>query len=93
VSQGTGLAAGFAQRYGKPVRVIDVAADDAASITAAWLERLVAQLGDHLMLGIGGPRESEAPGIYARARVVLDSVLARAPFAVSAADRRSGSGP
>jgi hypothetical protein len=93
VSKGTGLAAEFAQRYGKPVRVVDVAADEAAAITTAWLEGLVAQLGDHLVLGIGGPRESEVPSIYARARALLDSVLARAPFAVSAADRRSGSGP
>jgi len=92
VSKGTSLAGEFAQRYGKPVPVIDVAADDAAAITLAWLEEQVARLGDHLVLGIGGPRESEAPGIYARARALLDGVLARAPFAVSA-DRRSGSAP
>jgi hypothetical protein len=92
VSKGTGLAGEFAQRYDKPVRVIDVAAADAAAITLAWLEEQVARLGDHLVLGIGGPRESEAPGIYARARALLDGVLARAPFVVSA-DQRSGSAP
>jgi hypothetical protein len=40
-------------------------------------ERIGAWLGDHpsiRVLGIGGPRESEAPGIY-RATLALLSVL------------------
>ena len=31
-----------------------------------------------MTLGIGGPRESEAPGIYERARVLIAAILDRA---------------
>jgi hypothetical protein len=75
VSGGTLLADRMTERYGKPLLVLDLAASDASVRAAAWLAAQVAQFGDGLRLGIGGPRESEAPGIYAQARSLLDALL------------------
>ncbi len=57
--------------YGKPLLVLDIGAADAAMRTRAWLDKLLAPRGDvtPVHLAIGGPRESEAPGIYRKARV------------------------
>jgi len=94
VSKGTGLATEFAARYSKPLAMIDLDGADAAARAIAWLDVQFSHAGDRLELGIGGPRESEAPGIYARARGLLDALLARAPFvSVTPAHRRSGSAP
>lgn len=70
-SKGTGVALGCAEAYRKPQIVIDLDAGDAVTRALAWF-------GDSegpLALCIGGPRESEAPGIYAKARDFLRSVL------------------
>lgn len=71
VSAGTRLALDCAEQYGKPHLVLDV--DDPAALTlgAAWLTKLK----DGGALCIGGPRESEAPGIYAAARALLEGLL------------------
>lgn len=65
-SRGTALARELAQRYGKPLLVIDLDESETAARAGRWLEGLVkAQPADRVFaLGIGGPRESEAPGIY-----------------------------
>ena len=75
VSKGTTLADELAGRYRRPVLVIDLNEADAGARAAAWLDQQVATFGDALALGIGGPRESEAPGIYERAKAFLAGVL------------------
>jgi Circularly permutated YpsA SLOG family len=77
VSGGTKLASEFAERYRQPALTIDPSAPDARSRTAAWLDAQLATFGHDLVLGIGGPRESEAPGMYARAFAFLRNVLDR----------------
>jgi hypothetical protein len=73
VSGGTVLAEKLAAQFGKPLLVADVGAANASERVSAWLGPLLAaHPGDALFrLAVGGPRESEAKGIYGRARVVL----------------------
>ena len=40
-----------------------------------WLKARLAETGPEMRLAIGGPRESEAPGICARAKAVINAVL------------------
>ncbi|MEZ5786081.1 MAG: putative molybdenum carrier protein [Xanthobacteraceae bacterium] len=81
VSQGTALTGELAVRYGKPLLVIDVSASDAATRATTWLAALPAAHASDtpFRLAIGGPRESEAPGIYGKARRVLGEVVGRPP--------------
>jgi Circularly permutated YpsA SLOG family len=69
VSGGKQLANATADDLGKPCLVLDVAAPDSGERLRAWLAEVPA------VLGIGGPRESEAPGIYEKARALLAAVL------------------
>jgi len=77
VSGGTVMAETLAAQYGKPQMVIDVSRADAAALLRAWLDPLrAAHMADGpFKLAIGGPRESEAPGIYAKAGRLLREVL------------------
>jgi Circularly permutated YpsA SLOG family len=75
VSKGTRGAQEWADRYGKPLLVVDVSQPDAAAQVAQWLRAQRQRFGAHIALGVGGPRESEAPGIYANARLLMDNVL------------------
>jgi hypothetical protein len=77
VSRGTQLARGLTARYGKPALMIDLGEPDAAAHARAWLDAQRAAFGDNLVLSIGGPRESEAPGIFARTLALLTQVLDR----------------
>jgi hypothetical protein len=77
VSKGTSYAREWADRYGKPLLVIDVSRPDAAAQVAEWLAVQHRRFGEQMTLGVGGPRESEAPGIYASARLLLTGVLDR----------------
>ena len=75
ISPGTTLARELAERHAKPLLVIDVSAPDAPDRAREWLQ---AQRGAHdriLALGVGGPRESEAPGIYGRAKLLLHTIF------------------
>jgi hypothetical protein len=70
-SKGTEVALACAERLGKTYLVIDLDASDAVARALAWL-------GDSqgpLALGIGGPRESEARGIYAKTKTFLRHIL------------------
>jgi hypothetical protein len=70
-SKGTAFALQCAKALAKPWRVIDLDADTALAEARAFG-------GDgegSLVLCIGGPRESEAPGIYAKARAFLRALL------------------
>ena len=73
VSAGTALAQDLAHRYRKPLLVVNLAETDPLHRAALWLRVQRTRHGDHLKLAIGGPRESEAPGIYARAAAVIRS--------------------
>jgi hypothetical protein len=73
MSKGTAFALDCAKALAKPHIVIDVDAGDAAGLAASVLGGGQGPLA----VNIGGPRESEAPGIYAKAKGFLSRVLAR----------------
>jgi hypothetical protein len=75
VSRGTALAQDLAHRYRKPLFVADLAAPDVLRDTALWLRVQQARRGAALKLAIGGPRESEAPGIYVHAKTFIATLL------------------
>jgi Circularly permutated YpsA SLOG family len=79
VSAGTALAEKLAAQYKKPLLVLDVNAKDAAVRIRAWLAALLAAHtgGAPFRLAIGGPRQSEAGGIYAKARALLGRLWSR----------------
>ncbi len=67
VSAGTMLAQELAHRYRKPLLTANLGAPDALKHATLWLRVQHGRYPDGLTLGIGGPRASEAPGIYAAA--------------------------
>lgn len=67
-SPGTDLTRRAAVTFGRPLWVL---VDDDIAGVRGWL----AGLGRGLTVNVAGPRESEAPGIYARTRQVLRAVL------------------
>jgi hypothetical protein len=75
VSRGTDGAKEWASHYRKPLLVADVSQSDATARVAAWLRDQLERFGAPMKLGVGGPRESEAPGIYASTYELLVSVL------------------
>ena len=75
VSRGTALARELAHRYRKPLFTADPAAPDALKDAALWLRVQATRHGADLKLAIGGPRESEAPGIYPHAKRFIDALL------------------
>jgi hypothetical protein len=75
VSKGTALAVELAARYEKPQLIVNVGAPQAMAEATAWLRTQRAALGDGFALAIGGPRESEARGIYAAAREFVGVLL------------------
>jgi hypothetical protein len=76
VSKGTALAGGLAQRYGKPLLIVDVSELDCSQRASRWLHEQRAAFGAGFSLAVGGPRESEAPGIYDRAAAFLRALFA-----------------
>jgi hypothetical protein len=76
-SRGSKLAERVAAHYGKPLLTVDIGASDAAPRARAWLDALLAPRGDvtPFHLAIGGPRESEAPGIFRKARAFIGGLL------------------
>jgi hypothetical protein len=75
ISRGTALAQELAHRFRKPLFVADLAAPDILRDAALWLRVQQAGHGADLKLAIGGPRESEAPGIYDRAKGFIEALL------------------
>jgi hypothetical protein len=71
VSTGTGLAIETAKRLGKPNIVIDMDGDGGGVLAMGF----VGKGKGPLRLCIAGPRESEAPGSYAKTRTFLGGVL------------------
>jgi hypothetical protein len=74
-SKGTALAHELAGRYRKPLLVVELDAPDAIEGAGIWLRAQRQALGPGLTLAIGGPRESEAPGIYGKALDFIRTVL------------------
>jgi hypothetical protein len=74
-SNGTALARELAHRYRKPLLIVDVRETD-LNRAALWLRVQQAKHGPALTLAIGGPRESEAPGIYGRALTFIGALIA-----------------
>ena len=75
VSAGTALAGELAHRYRKPLFIMKLGNADALRQAALWLRVQQAKHGAALKLAIGGPRESEAPGIYRRASAFIAELM------------------
>jgi len=75
VSIGTRRAHQWAHQHGKPLLVVDASEPEAPTHAATWLKAQRKRFGASMTLGIGGPRESEAPGIYTRARLLIAAML------------------
>lgn len=75
VSIGTRRANEWARQHGKPELVLDATDAKAPERATAWLEVQRKRFGRQMTLGIGGPRESEAPGIYTSARALIAAML------------------
>jgi hypothetical protein len=75
VSEGTELANELAHHYRKPLLVARLGEPESARDGGLWLRFQIRRVGAGLAVAIGGPRESEAPGIYARATAFLDTLI------------------
>ena len=75
VSPGTALAQDLAHRYRKPLFVADLSRPDILNHARLWLRVQQARCGDGLRLAVGGPRESEVPGIYSRTSAFLTALV------------------
>jgi hypothetical protein len=75
VSRGTALAHEQAARYGKPVFIAELGAADVTGRAAAWQRAQRERFGENFTLAIGGPREREAAGSYARALAFIGALL------------------
>ena len=74
-SPGTDLAVATARELARPVRVVHL--DGSRATEEVWL--LLRDLDGDVDLSVGGPRESQAPGIYLQARSLLSAVLGNSP--------------
>lgn len=78
VSQGTDIGYALYERYHVPAFEIVIdgieSLDKQVEHACAWLEALPEET---LVLGVGGPRESECPGIYGIAYHVVTAILDR----------------
>ena len=79
-SRGTELTVALARDLGRPYAVVDLAGEAAPAAPAALLAVVggPAAIVGGAVLNVAGPRESEAPGIYAQARELLGRWLAQA---------------
>jgi Circularly permutated YpsA SLOG family len=75
VSAGTSLARDLAHRYRKPLYIAKLDDPEVLKHASLWLRVQRARHGESLTLAIGGPRESEVPGIYPRAAAFLRSLI------------------
>jgi hypothetical protein len=74
-SAGTALAEELAHRFRRPLLIVNLAEAERLHRAGLWLQVQKSRHGENLKLAIGGPRESEAPGIYGRAAEFLRSLL------------------
>ena len=69
---GTALTVELARRYGRPHRVIDLAAPPDAAEVQPWAREHQVRI-----LNVAGPRESSCPGIHDEATAFLRRLLTR----------------
>jgi hypothetical protein len=74
-SAGTKRASELAHHYRKPLLTVNLRETKNAEHAKLWLRVQQARHGRDLKLAIGGPRESEAPGIYREALSFIASLL------------------
>jgi Circularly permutated YpsA SLOG family len=74
-SAGTTRANERAHHYRKPVLIVNLGDSKTSEQAKLWLRVQQAKHGDGLKLAIGGPRESEAPGIYPAALAFIETLL------------------
>ena len=75
VTRGTALAQDLAHRYRRPLFLADLASPEVLQDAALWLRVQQARYGTDLKLAIGGPRESEAPGVYDSAKPFISALV------------------
>jgi len=75
VSKGTVLAQDLAHRYRKPLFVAPLGGEETIRDAGLWLRFQQRRVGAGLTLAIGGPRESEVPGIYQHALSFIRELL------------------
>jgi Circularly permutated YpsA SLOG family len=75
VSAGTKLASDLAHKHRKPLLIVNLRESQIAERASLWLRVQQAKHGRDLKLAIGGPRESEAPGIYRHALIFLQALF------------------
>lgn len=77
---GTALTAAIAEELRKPCKIVCLGADDTAAQIRDWMLSLEWSVPERpfgqIVLNVAGPRESKAPGIFKRARQVLEEVFA-----------------
>jgi len=78
VSRGTELAQQIAHRQRKPLLVADLRQPAGLESARLWLRVQQVRFGAAFKLAIGGPRQSESPGIYDAARNFLRVLLGTA---------------
>lgn len=74
-SKGTALGRELAQRLGKPLFIADLSAPNVREFASAWLRAQRGRFGADVTIAVGGPRESEVPGIYVRASRFIGALL------------------
>jgi hypothetical protein len=74
-SAGTALARELAHSSRKPLLIVNLRENDVLKQSVLWIRVQHAKHGSGLKLAIGGPRESEAPGIYARSAEFLGTMI------------------
>jgi hypothetical protein len=72
LDRGTALTERIARQLRRPVLVVDVRTAHPSEVTLWMAEHRIARLN------VAGPRESGSPGIYGRARSLLDAAFAAA---------------
>jgi hypothetical protein len=78
-SAGTKLASELAHHYRKPLLIVNLREAKIAEQAKLWLRVQEAKHGRDFKLAIGGPRESEAPGIYRHALTFIEALLRYSP--------------
>lgn len=75
---GTAYTAEIAAELGKPHKIVDLDADNAAGQIRDWMLSLEDSLEKELkkiILNVAGPRESVSPGIFSKAKAILIDVF------------------
>lgn len=79
-SGGTKRTIDFCIKHGRPYEVVDLDEYDWDMPPPVWTEAMIESIAkkagkDEIVLNVAGPRESKAPGVYEKARVLMGKVL------------------